>query len=136
MFEMLRSEEVLTGEEIALSNYQRRAPHTMINILRGSQLDAATGGKSIVKIIVDGEEVEASGINTYVRNARKMKELGREELEGRLLEEVKVGRGEREPGGLRNEGGEGGGTEWTRYYSEEHGRHYLHNEGTGETRWE
>ena len=59
MIKHLGGDEVLEEEERALANYQRRAPYTMINILRASQLDAATGGKSIVKMKVGEDEVEA-----------------------------------------------------------------------------
>ena len=59
MIEHLGGDEVLAPEELELANYQRRSPHTMINILRASQLDAATGGKSIVKMKMGEDEVEA-----------------------------------------------------------------------------
>ena len=37
-----RAEE-LTDDDLQLSNYQRRAPHTAINILRMTQVNAAAG---------------------------------------------------------------------------------------------
>ncbi|GMH68649.1 hypothetical protein TrRE_jg10010 [Triparma retinervis] len=136
MIEHLGGDEVLAPEELELANYQRRSPHTMINILRASQLDAATGGKSIVKMKMGEDEVEASGINTYVRNARKMRDIGASELAGALSMEI-AGKGrEQHHEHQQQVAAEETTVQWTRYYSEEHSRHYLHNEKTGETRWE
>ena len=42
--------ENMTDEELTLSDYQRRAPFTAINILRVNQLNAAAGAKSIVDL--------------------------------------------------------------------------------------
>lgn len=103
MFSHISAPDTLTPSEVSLSNYQRRSPYTMINILRGSQLDMATGGKSVVKLRVGEEVVDASGVGTYVRNARKMRDYGEEFLKDMLEREI------------RGEGEEG----WERYYSEE-----------------
>lgn len=59
-----------TDEDLSMSDYQRRSPFTAINILRASQLDAASGAKSIVDLDVgDGRTEKASGLTTYCRNA-------------------------------------------------------------------
>lgn len=74
--------ENMTDEEIALSNYQRRAPFTAINILRVNQLNAAAGPKSIVDLdLGDGVTEKASGITTYSRNAIRLAGVGKETLQ-------------------------------------------------------
>uniref|UniRef100_A0A7S4SP73 Uncharacterized protein n=2 Tax=Ditylum brightwellii TaxID=49249 RepID=A0A7S4SP73_9STRA len=79
----------LTEDDIALSDYQRRAPHTMINILRASQLGAAVGGKSIVDLdLGDGVTEKASGISTYSRNAIRLAKEGKESLQSALDQEI------------------------------------------------
>eukprot|EP00587_Corethron_hystrix_P005807 CAMPEP_0113299020 /NCGR_PEP_ID=MMETSP0010_2-20120614/1221_1 /TAXON_ID=216773 ORGANISM="Corethron hystrix, Strain 308" /NCGR_SAMPLE_ID=MMETSP0010_2 /ASSEMBLY_ACC=CAM_ASM_000155 /LENGTH=445 /DNA_ID=CAMNT_0000152169 /DNA_START=70 /DNA_END=1411 /DNA_ORIENTATION=- /assembly_acc=CAM_ASM_000155 len=84
-----KAADTLTDEELALSNYQRRAPHTMINILRVSHLDAATGGKSIVDLDIGGGVIEkASGINLYSKNAIRLAAIGKANLEAGLGAEV------------------------------------------------
>lgn len=77
--------ETLSDEELALSNYQRRAPHTAINILRMSQVNAAAGAKSIVDLDIGNGRIEkASGITLYTRNTLRMASIGRESLQSAL----------------------------------------------------
>jgi hypothetical protein len=79
----------LTNEELSLSNYQRRAPHTAINILRMSQVNAAAGPKSIVDLdLGNGRTEKASGITLYTRNTLRMVQLGRESLQAELDKEI------------------------------------------------
>ncbi len=74
--------EKMTDEELSLSNYQRRAPFTAINILRVNQLNAAAGPKSIVDLdLGDGVTEKASGITTYSRNAIRLAGVGKEALQ-------------------------------------------------------
>mmetsp|Transcript_14294 Transcript_14294/g.29105 ORF Transcript_14294/g.29105 Transcript_14294/m.29105 type:complete len:448 (+) Transcript_14294:128-1471(+) len=81
--------EQLSDEELALSNYQRRAPHTAINILRMSQVNAAAGPKSIVNLDLGNGRVEkASGITLYTRNTLRMAQSGRENLQYALDAEI------------------------------------------------
>ncbi|KAL7470569.1 hypothetical protein ACHAXS_010823 [Conticribra weissflogii] len=81
--------EHLSDEELALSNYQRRAPHTAINILRMSQVNAAAGPKSIVDLDLGNGRVEkASGITLYTRNTLRMAQTGRENLQFALDAEI------------------------------------------------
>ena len=71
----------LTDEQLSLSNYQRRAPHAVINILRMSQVNAAAGPKSIVDLDLGNGRVEkASGITLYSRNAVRLAGAGEEAL--------------------------------------------------------
>ncbi|EJK72262.1 hypothetical protein THAOC_06219 [Thalassiosira oceanica] len=85
----LEEAESLSNEELLLSNYQRRAPHTAINFLRASQLTAAAGPNSICDLDGRGGVVEkASGIKLYTRNTIRMAEIGEEHLRARLKEEV------------------------------------------------
>ncbi|CAB9504702.1 expressed unknown protein [Seminavis robusta] len=68
-----------------LSNYQRRAPHTMINILRVTQLNAAVGAKSIVDLpLADGTTQKASGITLYSKNAIRLAEQGKDALDAAM----------------------------------------------------
>ena len=77
--------EQLSDENLALSNYQRRAPHTAINILRMTQVNAAAGPKSIVDLdLGDGRVEKASGITLYTRNTIRMAEIGKEALQTAL----------------------------------------------------
>lgn len=81
--------ESYTEEEFALSDYQRRAPFTAINVLRAQQLDAAAGPRSIVDLDVGGGKLEkASGIGTYSRNAMRMVKLGEDALQKGVDEEM------------------------------------------------
>lgn len=74
--------EQFTNDDLFLSNYQRRAPHTMINILRVSQLNAAVGAKSIVDLqFDDGSTEKASGITLYSRNAIRLAQEGKAKLD-------------------------------------------------------
>ena len=80
-----KAAESLTEEDLSVSNYQRRAPHTMINVLRASQLNAAVGAKSIVDLELDnGTTEKASGIPLYSRNAIRLAGQGREKLQSEL----------------------------------------------------
>mmetsp|Transcript_3571 Transcript_3571/g.7888 ORF Transcript_3571/g.7888 Transcript_3571/m.7888 type:complete len:439 (-) Transcript_3571:135-1451(-) len=77
--------ENLSDDDIALSNYQRRAPHTAINILRMNQVNAAAGAKSIVDLdLGDGKTEKASGITLYTRNTLRMAEMGKDALQSAL----------------------------------------------------
>ncbi|KAL7536987.1 hypothetical protein ACHAXR_007522, partial [Thalassiosira sp. AJA248-18] len=77
--------ETLSDDDLALSNYQRRGPHTAINILRMTQVNAAAGPKSIVELdLGDGRTEEASGITLYTRNTLRMAEMGKESLQSAL----------------------------------------------------
>ncbi len=77
--------ESFTDDELALSNYQRRAPHTSINILRMNQVNAAAGAKSIVDLDLGNGRIEkASGITLYSRNAIRMVNTGKEALQSSL----------------------------------------------------
>ena len=80
----------MSDEELALSDYQRRAPHTAINILRVNQLNAASvGAKSIVDLeVAEGVVEKASGITTYSRNAVKLAGVGKNTLEAGLVAEI------------------------------------------------
>jgi len=81
--------ESLTEDDLALSDYQRKAPHTAINILRVNQLNAAAGAKSIVDLEVsDGVFEKASGITTYSRNAIRLAKVGKEALEAGLQADI------------------------------------------------
>ncbi len=81
--------EHLSDEELALTNYQRRAPHTAINILRMSQVNAAAGPKSIVDLDLGNGRVEkASGITLYTRNTLRMAQTGRDNLQFALDAEI------------------------------------------------
>lgn len=74
--------ESMTEEELTMSDYQRRAPFTAINILRVNQLNAAAGAKSIVDLEVgDGVTEKASGITTYSRNAIRLAKVGKDVLQ-------------------------------------------------------
>lgn len=81
--------EALTDADLDCSNYQRRAPHTVINFLRASQLNAAAGANSIVDLEVgEGRTEKASGIPLYSRNAIRLSEQGRERLQAELDAEI------------------------------------------------
>mmetsp|Transcript_11677 Transcript_11677/g.25254 ORF Transcript_11677/g.25254 Transcript_11677/m.25254 type:complete len:431 (-) Transcript_11677:99-1391(-) len=75
----------LSDDDLALSNYQRRAPHTAINILRMTQVNAAAGSKSIVDLdLGEGRTEKASGITLYTRNTLRMAEMGKDALQSAL----------------------------------------------------
>ena len=79
----------LTDDDLALSDFQRKAPHTCINILRVNQLNAASGAKSIVDLEVsDGVTEKASGITIYSRNAIRLAGVGKEKLEADLKADI------------------------------------------------
>jgi len=81
----------LTDEELELSDYQRRAPFTMINILRNSQVNAAAGPYSIVDLpLPDGTLTKASGILTYSRNTIAMATKGKQSLQSGLEKEMSL----------------------------------------------
>ena len=82
---------------LSCSNYQRRAPCPVVNILRARQLEAATGGMSVVDLTVpddsDGSSsetrvVKASGLRTYSRNAVFLAHQGDAKLLGTLIDEL------------------------------------------------
>lgn len=75
----------LSDDDLALSDYQRKAPFTAINILRVNQLNAASGAKSIVDLeVAEGVTEKASGITTYSRNAIRLANVGKEALQAGL----------------------------------------------------
>lgn len=75
----------LSDNDLALSNYQRRAPHTAINILRMTQVNAAAGAKSIVDLdLGDGRTEKASGITLYTRNTLRLAKMGKDALQSAL----------------------------------------------------
>mmetsp|Transcript_14805 Transcript_14805/g.25269 ORF Transcript_14805/g.25269 Transcript_14805/m.25269 type:complete len:267 (-) Transcript_14805:121-921(-) len=75
----------LSDDDLALSNYQRRSPHTAINILRMTQVNAAAGPKSIVDLdLGDGRTEKASGITLYTRNTLRMAKMGKDALQSAL----------------------------------------------------
>ena len=79
----------MTDDDLYLSNYQRRAPHTAINILRVQQLEAAAGPQNIVDLDLGNGVVEkASGIVTYSRNALRFASVGKEVLDAALDTEI------------------------------------------------
>ncbi|KAL3797052.1 hypothetical protein ACHAWO_006688 [Cyclotella atomus] len=79
----------LSEEELSLANYQRRAPHTAINILRMSQVNAAAGAKSIVNLdLGNGRTEKASGIPLYSRNTLRMVQMGKDKLQAELDREI------------------------------------------------
>lgn len=106
---------------LAASNYQRRAPCLVLNVLRASQLDAATGGFSVVSLEVplkargagadaeDGEHevaglhersgcaptrtVQASGLRTYSKNALSLARASDSDLRRALAEEMHLAAG-------------------------------------------
>ena len=85
----LEEAESLSDEALLLSNYQRRAPHTAINFLRASQLNAAAGPNSICDLDVGNGVIEkASGIKLYTRNTIRMAEIGEAPLRSALALEV------------------------------------------------
>lgn len=79
----------LSDEDLALSDYQRKAPFTAINILRVNQLNAASGAKSIVDLeVAEGVKEKASGITTYSRNAIRLAKVGKEALQAGLEADI------------------------------------------------
>lgn len=81
----------MTEEDLSMSDYQRRSPHTAINILRASQLNAAAGPKSIVDLdLGEGKTEKASGLTTYTRNAIRLAGVGKEDLQRALDEEIQM----------------------------------------------
>mmetsp|Transcript_7645 Transcript_7645/g.18969 ORF Transcript_7645/g.18969 Transcript_7645/m.18969 type:complete len:94 (+) Transcript_7645:1093-1374(+) len=77
--------EQLSEEDLLLSNYQRRSPHTAINILRMTQVNAAAGSKSIVDLdLGDGRTEKASGVTLYTRNTLRMAAMGKDALQSAL----------------------------------------------------
>eukprot|EP00527_Entomoneis_sp_CCMP2396_P001519 CAMPEP_0198143832 /NCGR_PEP_ID=MMETSP1443-20131203/10703_1 /TAXON_ID=186043 /ORGANISM="Entomoneis sp., Strain CCMP2396" /LENGTH=352 /DNA_ID=CAMNT_0043807119 /DNA_START=402 /DNA_END=1460 /DNA_ORIENTATION=+ len=82
----------LTDKDLEMSNYQRRSPHTVINILRASQLNAAVGAKSIVdlEILEDGTTEKASGIPLYSRNVIRLAGQGEEKLQSAVENEMNM----------------------------------------------
>ena len=80
-----------SDDDLTLSDYQRRSPFTMINILRNSQVNAAAGAKSIVELpLEDGTLTQASGITTYSRNTIRMASVGKEKLQSGLEKEISI----------------------------------------------
>lgn len=83
--------DTYTDDDYFLSNYQRRAPHMAINILRVQQLEAASGPQAIVDLDLGNGIVEkASGIKTYSHNAIEMVSVGKEALESFLISEIEI----------------------------------------------
>lgn len=81
--------ESMTDEQLSHSDYQRRSPHTAINMLRVTQLNAAVGAKSIVDLdLGNGVTEKASGITTYSRNAIRLGNIDRETLDAAVDAEM------------------------------------------------
>ena len=82
--------DALSDDDLALSDYQRRAPFTAINILRASQLNAASGPKSIVTDLEvrPGVYETASGLVLYSRNAMALAAIGKERLDAGLAADI------------------------------------------------
>lgn len=79
----------ISDDDLALSDYQRKAPFTAINILRVNQLNAASGAKSIVDLeVAEGVTEKASGITTYSRNAIRLAAVGKTDLEAGLQADI------------------------------------------------
>jgi hypothetical protein len=80
-----------TDDDYFLSNYQRRAPHMAINILRVQQLEEVSGPQNIVDLDLGNGLVEkASGIRTYSHNAIELAAVGKESLEASLISEIEM----------------------------------------------
>mgnify|MGYP005849528823 CR=1 FL=1 len=86
--------EKLSDEDLALSNYQRRAPYTSVVIKRVSYFEALAGSENqIVDLdLGDGQIEKASGVATYARNARKLAAQGEIALQTALENEIIMGR--------------------------------------------
>lgn len=83
--------ESLTDEQLELSNYQRRSPHTAVNILRVSQLEDSTNPTSIVDLVLpDGRTEKASGLVTYSRNAIRLASVGEETLSAQVKADIAI----------------------------------------------
>ena len=83
--------DFFTDDDIFLSNYQRRAPHMAINILRVQQLEEVSGPQNIVDLDLGNGVVEkASGIKTYSHNAIALASVGKEALDSALLNEIEM----------------------------------------------
>ena len=108
----------LSDADLRLSNWQRRAPHAAINVLRMTQVNAAAGvsaetpprrrrrrrpprssrsshrarplqAKSVVDLdLGDGRVEKASGISLYSRNALRLVAVGEESLRRALDAEI------------------------------------------------
>jgi len=85
MMEVNGSTEVhsMTDDDLELSNFQRRSPHTAVNVLRVSQLEDSTNeSTNIVDLqLPDGRIEKASGLRTYSRNAITLAQTGTDALE-------------------------------------------------------
>ena len=93
---MLRAngqDDSLSDEDIALSNYQRRAPFTSVVIKRASYFEALAGSANDVTDIVldDGTVQKASGVPSYARNAIQLAQTGEESLREALKAEIEMG---------------------------------------------
>lgn len=79
----------LSDEDLLLSNFQRRAPHTAINILRMSQVNKAAGRFSVVDLdLGNGLTEKASGITLYTKNTLRMAKIGKEVLQDALQADI------------------------------------------------
>ena len=78
--------ERLTDEELALLNYQRRAPVTAVCIVPVDLLEAT----NVVDLdLGDGRVVMASGIGSYSESVIDLSERGKEELQSSLDAEIR-----------------------------------------------
>jgi hypothetical protein len=84
--------EQLSEDELALSDFQRRSPHTAVCIKRVSLLDSVTDAASgIVDLdLGNGVKVKVSGVPSYCRNVIRLAEEGKERLEAALQLEVEI----------------------------------------------
>ncbi|KAL7509613.1 hypothetical protein ACHAXN_008284 [Cyclotella atomus] len=75
----------LSEEQLLLANYQRRAPHTAINILRMSPKSIRRQEPRVLWTWIWGM---ASGIPLYSRNTLRMVQMGKEKLQAELDREI------------------------------------------------
>ena len=126
-------------EDITMQDYQRRSPYPMINILRGEQLARATGGNSVVDLHVNGVVRKASGLSTYVRNGKRLEEVGRERLEELIRGDgtAQQTQGEQSAPATSTATATATATATlTRVWSEEYQRYYVYDPETNESTWE
>lgn len=85
----MQEADSMTEDDYFCSNYQRRAPHFAINILRVQQLEETSGPQSIVDLdLGNGVFEKASGIATYSRNAITLASIGEDTLEAEQDAEI------------------------------------------------
>lgn len=78
--------ESLSDEDLAFSNYQRRAPVPAVWIQRAEVVE----GDGMIDLNVDGVVVKASGVHTYAGNACRFAREGEDKLRQALEMEIAV----------------------------------------------